>query len=439
MRGATASAAVRLHSTRDPQGAAVSLDEAILAGLAPDGGLYLPASVPPLPDLEDATDLADLAVRVLAPWWGEAADEVAPLLRDALDFEVPLVPLSGETHLLMLDRGPTSSFKDVGARSMARLAGRALARRGGRATVLVATSGDTGSAVADGFAGIPRVEVALLYPRGMVSDVQERQLITARDNVQAFAVEGDFDDCQRLVKEAFRDPALASLGLTSANSINVGRLLPQMTYYLWAALQLRREQGVARPPVFVVPSGNLGNLTAGLLAERAGMAAGGFVAAHNANDFLAQFLDGRRDASAFPTTIPTLSNAMDVGAPSNFERLRSLFPERLGRHVRALSVSDQDTERSMRRTLDEHTTFVCPHTAVGLHALRTLRGEGLVGPAVVLATAHPAKFPDAVRRATGRPPPEAPGLDASKGAPTSVLPLEPDARALRDALLSRRT
>ena len=431
-----AARAVRVRSTRAREGW-LSLDEAVLAGLAPDGGLFVPIDAPPLPDDWDrATSLADLGVRVLAPWWGAEAEAVAPLLRDALSFDAPLRPLSERRWLLELFHGPTLSFKDVGARVMARLAGRALARRGDRATVLVATSGDTGSAVADGFAGVPGVRVALLYPKDGVSDVQERQLIAARPGVRAFAVEGDFDACQRLVKQAFADEELRASGLTSANSINVGRLLPQMLYYLWGALQLRRS-GEERPPYVVVPSGNLGNVTAGLLAAAAGLPVAGFLAAHNANRFLPDVLAGARALDAFPATVRTLSNAMDVGAPSNFERLRTLHGDRLGDVLDAVSIDDDATLRRLRTTQQDEGVAVCPHTAVGLEGLAQLRAgrpELRDPPALVLATAHPAKFPAALQRATGAPPPPAAVLEALRHAETRVESLPADLAALRARL-----
>ena len=429
--------AVRVRSTRARDGSTETLDDAILRGLAPDGGLYLPTRVPPLPsDWRKAPSLADVAVRVLAPWWGEAADEVAPLLRDALDFDTPVRPLSEGRWLLELFHGPTLSFKDVGARVMARLASRALRRRGGRATVLVATSGDTGSAVADGFAGIPNVRVALLYPRGRVSEVQERQLILARPGVRAFAVEADFDACQRLVKGAFADPALAPLGLTSANSINIGRLLPQMLYYLRGVQALERAD--AGTPYVVVPSGNLGNLTGGVLAAEAGLETTGFLAAHNANDFLPTYLAGLRGADDSPATVATWSNAMDVGAPSNFERLHAWLGPALADRVEATSIDDEATLARLRRTWDEDGVEVCPHTAVGLEAFARRRAAGdaaAAGPALVLATAHPAKFPDAARTATGRAPEPPPALAALADAPTRAEPLSADPAALREALL----
>ena len=433
------SGAVRVRSTRASAGA-VTLDEAILTGLAPDGGLYLPLEVPALPHhWKDADSLADLAATVLAPWWGPAEHEVAALLRQALDFPVALVELSEDRWLLELFHGPTLSFKDVGARSMARLAGRALAERGGTATVLVATSGDTGSAVAAGFSGIPGVRVAVLYPRSGVSDVQERQLVTARPGVRTFAVEGDFDACQRLVKGAFGDPALRHLGLTSANSINIGRLLPQMLYYLWGALQLQRDFAERRAPYLVVPSGNLGNLTAGRLAAEAGLETAGFLAAHNANRFFIDVLAGRRGTSDVPATIRTRSNAMDVGAPSNFERLAQRYGAELATVIDAVSIDDAATLERMRITAESERVVVCPHTAVALEGLERVRAatpSRFAQPAIVLATAHPAKFPAAVADATGAAPPTAEALEALLHRPARAEPLANDAVALREALTS---
>lgn len=430
---------VPVRSTRAPDGPDVPLDDALLRGLAPDGGLYLPTVVPPLPDgWADAPSFADLAAGMLAPWWGDDADAVAPLVRDATAFPVPLVPLGGNRWLVELFHGPTLSFKDVGARTMARLAGRALARRGATATVLVATSGDTGSAVADGFAGIPGVRVALLYPRGRVSDVQERQLVAARPGVRAFAVDGDFDACQRLVKEAFVDPALADAHLTSANSINVGRLLPQATYYAWAVAQLRRAHGVDAAPWVVVPSGNLGNLTGGRIAAAAGVPVAGWLAAHNANAFLPDVLAGRRAKDDRPATVATRANAMDVGAPSNFERLDAWFGEALPRTLHANATDDAATLARMTATYDADGEVVCPHTAVGLEGLARLRAarpELRDAPTLVLATAHPAKFPAAVRDAIGVTPDEPDALARLRDAPRRVEPLAPTLDALRDALL----
>jgi len=432
-------AGVQVRSTRDEAQAALSLDEAIVRGLAGDGGLYVPTAIPPLPDnWRDAQSLADMAETVLAAWWGDDAHEVAPLLRDALPFDTPLKPLSGDRYLLELFHGPTLSFKDVGARSMARLMGRLLRRDQKRAIVLVATSGDTGSAVADGFAGIPGVDVVLLYPKGLVSDVQERQLIVERPDVTPLAIEGDFDACQRLVKQAFQDPELATLGLTSANSINVGRLLPQMLYYLWGVLQLERL-GETTPPVIVVPSGNLGNLTAGLVAWRAGMPASGFHAAHNANRHFSDVLAGVTDPLQPPPTVATLSNAMDVGAPSNLERVLDKDLNVMGGHLTASVTGDAQTTARMRLTYEQDGELVCPHTAVGLEGweqARQARPEWNGLPAMILATAHPAKFPAAVKHATGVGEVSSAALDALLDQPTRVTTLPPDFEALKRTVVA---
>jgi threonine synthase len=430
---------VLYHSTRaDPGAPGVAFEEALLQGLAPDGGLYLPRPLLPLPpDWRDATSPADLGARILPPYLGAARAEVEPLLRAALDFAMPVIPLTRERYVLELFHGPTLAFKDVGARTMARLMVDAAARRGRRVTVLVATSGDTGSAVADAFQGFEGVRVVLLYPEGGVSEMQERQLVARRLGVQALRVRGSFDDCQRLVKGAFADPSLGTLGLTSANSINVGRLLPQALYYLWGALQVERLRGRREPLDVCVPSGNLGNVTAGMLAAGMGWEVGRFLVAHNVNDFFPDFLRSRAEAYAFRPTRATLSNAMDVGAPSNFERLLALSGPELPRRMWGTSVDDATTLERMRASDLEDGYLPCPHTAVGLEAVERYREEtGRARPVMVLATAHPAKFPDAVRSATGREAPRNEVLEELASAPRNVAALPADAGALRDALLA---
>ncbi|HLV12259.1 MAG TPA: threonine synthase [Trueperaceae bacterium] len=414
----------------------VSFEEALLAGLAPDGGLYLPTELPASDGTwREATHPAEVAAAVLPPLLGLEAGEVEAVFREALDFPLPVVSLAPGLHVLELFHGPTAAFKDVGARAMARLMDRALARRGESATVLVATSGDTGGAVADAFAGLGAVRVAVLFPRGQVSDVQEAQLTAVRPGVTAYAVEGTFDDCQRLVKGALVDERLADLRLSTANSINVGRLLPQVVYYLWAAVALRRA-GVERDPWFVVPSGNLGNLTAGLLAAQLGPLTARFVAAHNANDYFVRFLAGAAEPHAFAGSVRTLSNAMDVGGPSNFERLYAARGYGLRDLVTGQAVSDAATLERMRETHADLGYLACPHTAVGLEAAHRERLGGRGGPAVVLATAHPAKFPDTVARATGVVPPPHPGLARFERAEKRAVPLPADPSALRSELLA---
>lgn len=428
---------MRYRSTRG--GPEVAFEDAVLAGLAPDGGLYWPTQLPPLPlGWETASSPADLAKLVLPAYMGE---EAAAAVADGLDFPWPVARLPDDVFVLELFHGPTAAFKDVGARSLARAMQAALARRGERVTVLVATSGDTGSAVADAFAGLDRVRVAVLYPAGGVSNVQEEQLTARRDGVRAFAVDGTFDDCQRLVKAAFGDPSLADLRLSSANSINIGRLLPQALYYLWGAARVWEDLGRHAPLEVVVPSGNLGNLTAGLLAAETGLDAAGFLAAHNRNDFFPRFLAGEVEAFDFAASVATPSNAMDVGAPSNFERLYSWLGEGLRQRVVGCRVGDAATLERMRETAAASDYLVCPHTAVGLEALQRLRASTpatAAVPALVLATAHPAKFPDAVIEATGRRPAVPASLERFAEAPKRVEPLAPVAAALSAALLAWR-
>ena len=432
-------AAPRYRSTRG--GAeGVSFREALLRGLAPDGGLFVPDAIPDVrPEAwQGGGRFADVAADVLAPWLHTEVppDVLRALAEDAFNFPVPLVPLSGaglaDVHVLELFHGPTLSFKDFGARAMARLMAFFLQGEDEPLTILVATSGDTGSAVADGFAGQANIRVVLLYPEGQVSPVQERQLIARRPGVQALAVQGAFDDCQRLVKGAFADANLRAVRLSSANSINVGRLLPQMLYYAWAVGGLD-----GRPPgvVCCVPSGNLGNLTAGVLAMRSGLPVRRFLAAHNANRFFPDYLEGRR--GDFPLSVRTRSNAMDVGAPSNFERLRALLPDgELERVIWGTSVEDEVALEAMRRAYEENGYLADPHTAVGLEAVRRYReATGDVTPAVVLATAHPAKFPDVAEEALGFRPEPPERLARLWEEPTDVHPIAPTSEALRERLL----
>jgi threonine synthase len=313
---------------------------------------------------------------------------------------VPLVPLGAGRYVLELFHGPTLAFKDVGARTMARWM--AAVAAGGDArplTVLVATSGDTGGAVAQAFHRVPGTRVVVLYPHGRVSRVQEVQFTTLGDNVSAVAVEGTFDDCQRLVKAAFADTTLGeTYRLTSANSINIGRLLPQMAYYAWAALQLPAG---TPPPTMVVPSGNLGNLTAGVMAARRGVPVGHFVSATTINDPFPRYLTSGTFTPQ--DAVPTLASAMDVGHPSNLERLTWLYDgdvARMREAVTGVVVTDDEVQATIRALQAEHGYIADPHTAVGWLGARKAGRHG-DGPVVVLATAHPAKFPEVVEPTLG--------------------------------------
>jgi threonine synthase len=386
----------------------------MLRGLAPDGGLYVPTRIPAGDD-PAGPDFADHAAALLLPWlraeFGEGEAEAT--VRSALDFPVRIVEPSGGTFVVELFHGPTLSFKDFGARTMARLVQASFRSAPSERTIFVATSGDTGSAVADGFSGMSGVRVVLLYPAGQVSLVQERQIAATRPGVLAVRVHGSFDDCQRMVKAVFADPRFDRFAPTSANSINVGRLLPQATYHAWAASRVPDA-------VLVVPSGNLGNLTAAVLARLSGAPVRALVAAHNANRAFPRYLEGGPRPAA--PSVRTLSNAMDVGAPSNFERLEALLGAGgMRREIRGLSISDDDTIGAMRRTFEETGYVSDPHTAVGLEAVRRLATEGLRGPFLVMATAHPAKFPETVERAVGRRVPEPASL-AALGTPDVRAP-----------------
>ncbi len=430
--------APRYISTRG-QASGVSFQQALLTGLAPDGGLFIPDSIPTLEpsDWKEPDRFSELALRVLSRWLKDEAPREAlrMILDDAFSFPAPLVPLNGGgwdgVFVLELFHGPTLSFKDFGARAMARWMAYFLKDRAETLTILVATSGDTGSAVADGFAGQERIQVVLLYPKGQVSEVQERQLIAARPGVQTYAVAGTFDDCQRMVKAAFLDDDLAPLMLSSANSINIGRLLPQMMYYIWAV-----GQGGFEDVTICVPSGNLGNLTGGVMARLAGLPVRRFLAAHNANDFFPRYLRG--ETAGFGDSMRTLSNAMDVGAPSNFERLQALLgDETMRRWIQGDSVSDEATVQSMRRVYEATGYLADPHTAVGLEVVRRYRaatGDG--APIIVLATAHPAKFPETIDQALGIKPEPPERLGILWGKKTNVTPLAPHVDALRDCLVS---
>jgi threonine synthase len=434
--------APRYLSTRAPDGARIDFETALLGGLAPDGGLYVPERIPPIAgSWRGAASLADAAEVTLAPWFEpDAAAGWLADARSALDFPVPVRPLDEATWLLELFHGPTRAFKDVAARVLGRWWARALAHRGRRALVLVATSGDTGGAVAAGMAGIPGLEVVVLFPERGVSPVQRAQLTADRPGVHAFAVTGTFDDCQRLVKGAFRDPALAALPLASANSINLGRWLPQATFHVWGLAQLARAGVEPERVAVVVPSGNLGDLAAGLLAAAMGAAPARFLAAHNANAYLVERLAGRRAPYDFPATVATLSNAMDVGAPSNYERLHHLWGDGTPVPLAAERVDDAATLARIASTYRSSGVVVCPHTAVGLEAAardRARSGAAAAGTVrLVLATAHPGKFPEVLERALPGVRVTDPLLEAALATPGRARPLAPTPDALRTALLA---
>ena len=379
----------------------VSISQAIAAGLAPDGGLYVPVVLPSLDlnALDPHGSLADTAATLLGPFFAgdPLADQLPAICTEAFTFDAPLRPLPAHlnTSMLELFHGPTSAFKDFGARFLAACV-RRLPRADARPlTILVATSGDTGAAVAAAFHRQPNVRVVILYPDGLVSPRQAHQLGCFGGNVQTLRVAGRFDDCQRMVKAALNDSALqAQVPLSSANSISLGRLLPQMSYYAHTALQWWREHGTRLN--FIVPTGNLGNAMACLWVRAMGLPAGDVRLACNANATLTDYFAG---ADYTPReAVRTLANAMDVGAPSNFERLRWTFPDetRLRQLLQAHSVDDEAIRQTITTHARDHGEIFCPHTATAMHELDRLRDDGDVRPWVVVATAHPAKFDSVV-------------------------------------------
>ena len=418
---------------------AASLGEAIAAGLAPDGGLFVPESLPRfrIGDFDGCARLADTATRLLAPFFAgdELGDSLAAMCRDAFDFPAPLAPLSTpQDFVLELFHGPTAAFKDFGARFLAACMRRLRTPAARPLTILVATSGDTGAAVGAAFAGAPGISVCILYPDGRVSPRQAHQLGCFGGNVRALRVSGSFDDCQALVKRALNDAALqASIPLSSANSISLGRLLPQMGYYAHAALTHWRACGEELN--FVVPTGNLGNALACVLARATGLPIGRIVLATNANLTLHDFVGGADYAPR--ASVATLANAMDVGAPSNFERLRWLYPDpaQLRRAFTVDAVGDDAIRDTIR---DRHARFhevFCPHTATAVRTLEGLRQEGAFGAWAAVATAHPAKFDTIVEPLTGSPIPVPPALAVLLARPSSAEPMSPDYAELRSRLL----
>ena len=371
-----------------------SLREAIYLGLAPDGGLFMPAKYPPLSlrDFKNAGDITfpQLACRLAKPYLDEdfGDDIIEDIVSNSFDFEIPLKKINGDIYSLELFHGPTLAFKDVGARFMARLMSE-LNHDKEEITILVATSGDTGGAVASGFHTANNIRVVVLYPEGKVSEFQEKQFTTLGGNVSCLAVNGTFDDCQRLVKEAFGDKDLRQRKkLTSANSINIGRWLPQSFYYTWGMLQwIKDNPGIL--PAVSVPSGNYGNLTAGMLAYESGMPFSGFIAASNINNTVPLYL--RSGAFEPKESTETVTSAMDVGNPSNFERMKYIGGslKNITELVSAYEFKDREILNTVERVYEQSAYILDPHSATGYAALERSKHKGFF-----IATAHPVKFLD---------------------------------------------
>lgn len=419
------------------------LSRALEDGIAPDGGLYVPERLPTVIAREAALDtsLNEVAPRLLAPFFeGDALAELLPdIVNEAFNFRAPLKSINGgpeRLSVLELFHGPTASFKDFGARFLAACLARVPRRDSRPLTILVATSGDTGGAVAAAFHRRPGFRVALLFPSGKVSPMQARQLTCWGGNVQSFAVRGTFDDCQRLVKQAFQDVSLReAMALSSANSINLGRLLPQMTYFAAASLEIQRAEG--RAASFVIPSGNLGHAVACVWARELGLPIGDIVLAHNANRTVPDFLE--TGVWQPRPSVKTLATAMDVGNPSNMERLSGLYGDhlRIRARVRAVSVSDDEIRASIRHEFRKSGLTICPHSAVGAHAYRMMQlQERSRAHWVLAATAHPAKFPEIVEPLIGERIELPPALAHVLGQAMDYQEVEARYEALRDQLLA---
>lgn len=409
---------MKLYSTNH-QAAEVSFETALIAGQAPDKGLYLPRSLPLL-SREDFVSMKDksypeIAFQVLCKVLeGEIElPSLKGITYDAYNYDVPLEKVDEKTYIMRLDRGPTASFKDFAARLMARLMQYYLKKEKAEITILTATSGDTGSAVAHAFYGLDNVKVIVLFPRNEVSDRQRKQMTTLQKNISAISVDGKFDDCQAMVKSAFSDEQLRHLNLSSANSINIGRLIPQSLYYIYAYVKLRNYP---EEIIFSIPSGNFGNLMGCVLARTMGLPVKKIIASVNENDEVPSFLSSGEYHKIFPS-LNCLSNAMNVGHPSNLARLISIYGgqmdeqgninkmpdmEKLRNDIYSISVTDEETQDTMKEVLNRYGILIEPHGAVGIKGLADYRTSNQDNTlAVTLETAHPAKFPREVESVTG--------------------------------------
>jgi threonine synthase len=421
--------------------------DALFAGTAPDGGLYIPERLEPLPpgtvDSLRGAGVVDIGTRVGSHLLRDeiTSEALRPLIAEALDFPIPLVRVTDRVWALELFHGPTMAFKDVGARVQARLLHHFT--DGTPLTILVATSGDTGSAVAQAFHRVPDTRVFVLYPEGQVSDVQEAQMASLGDNVTAVAMRGTFDDCQRLVKQAFADDALRQhVWLTPANSINLGRLLPQVIYYfILARLSGRADLNVGPyegedGPIVSVPSGNFGNLTAGVIAKRLGLPVKKFMAATNVNDTVPQYL---RTGDYQPKpSVRTVANAMDVGAPSNWERIQAIYGSNIGdiRHdIAGCAYTDGQVIEEIGRVFRTHEYLLDPHSAIAWLALQNALDADPGAQGVFVATAHPGKFREVVEPAIGRTVPLPRPLQEALGRPRHSVSMDVNYAALRKFLL----
>jgi threonine synthase len=422
----------------------VTLDVALIRGIADDGGLYVPSELPQfdVADFDAARTLPDVAAALLSPFFAGSSlrDELANIVAETFRFPIPVTNISGDAGnagLLELYHGPTAAFKDVGAGFLAACLSRLAGDPSEPLTILVATSGDTGGAVAAAFDERPGMRVVVLFPNGRVSARQAQQLTCWSDNVLSVAVDGSFDDCQALVKTALADDDLSQqFRFSSANSINIGRLLPQATYYADASLRHFRETG--RKPGFIIPTGNLGNAHACILAREMGLPIGPVVLAVNANRTIPDYLESLQWSPR--SSVQTLASAMDVGDPSNMERLRGLLgdAQELRRHIAVASVSDEEIRESIQRDFADFGFATCPHTATATKVWRDMQSEArLENDWILVATAHPAKFETIVEPLIGETVPLPSELQEILSRPSRSVTIEPSLDALTESMRDR--
>ncbi len=447
--------ALLFHST-NRQSPAVNLREALLAGQAPDRGLYFPEKFPRLTPGEIAAFAGlpyhEIAFRVLAKFTAGLIPDAdfAAMCREAYNFDIPIEKIYGRVHLMRLDQGPTASFKDFAAQMMARLFGRFLSEEGKQLTILTATSGDTGAAVAHAFHKIPGIQVIVLFPLAEVSVSQRKLMTTLKDNVRTVAIDGKFDDCQAMVKRAFADPALSHIPLSSANSINIGRLLPQSVYYFYAASRLAKP---GEPIVFSIPSGNFGDMMGSVVAREMGLAVKKIIASVNDNDAFPKFLATGNYQKICPSR-NSLSNAMNVGHPSNLARLVAVYGGQMDetgkihkqpdlaamrRDVFSTSVTDERTVAGVRDFWNRFQLLLEPHGAVAWQGFQDWLATEPLGdaPAVIVETANPAKFPEEVEKVVGWPPDVPPAMSAALQQPEDFDHLDADYEKFKSYLLAR--
>jgi threonine synthase len=442
-----------LFASTNRQTPKVTLAEALIQGQAPDKGLYLPTAIPPFAPGELASlrhkSYPEIAVAVLSKFAGGtfSVQTLKEMCERAYDFEVPIEWVNAQKHVMRLDRGPTASFKDFAGRMMGQMFGALRQNASGRLVILTATSGDTGSAVAHAFYKIPNIEVMVLFPPSEVSSRQRKQMTTLGENITAIGVEGKFDDCQALVKQAFTDESLRHIQLTSANSINIGRLLPQIVYYVYAYVSLAQDR---QPIIFSVPSGNFGDMMGALLASRMGVPVEKLVVATNANDEVPRFFETGHYQKIVPSR-SCISNAMNVGHPSNFARVVDMFggwmdesgniremPDmnRMKEELWATSIDDTETRQTIQRAWKQNRLLLEPHGAVGWLGLERYLGKNpSASIAVSVETAHPAKFPEEIEQLLGFSPEVPPSLSEVERKEEHFLTMPNDYAAFHKQLL----